>query len=449
MKNPEILIAGGDETFCQNLKKHLSPHEFDVIQAPDKTSVSQFFQQRKPALVVIGSSSPNPEDGLELIDQIRQQDKKIPIILITKHSSETRAIAAFRAEVSDYFKVPFSFEEVAASIGRHLLDHSCLLPEKPASTAPERKNNKAIIGNSAPMREIAHSLSRVAATDSTVLITGETGTGKELTANFIHRKSPRNTMPFVCINCAALPESLIESEIFGYEQGAFTGAVALSRGKFELADRGTIFLDEIANMSHYAQAKILRTIESKEIHRLGGKKVIPLDVRVISATNQDPENLVAEGKFREDLFYRLNVIRIHLPPLRERKDDIPALVEHRINMLNRKFNYNVQGLTDEATACLMRYEWPGNVRELMNALEATFVNHPRRKIAFADLPRQLQKKLKGGNDAPSNERNSILSVLQETKWNKATAARKLNWSRMTLYRKIEKYNIVQTRNPPR
>lgn len=449
MNNPKIMITKGDETLYQSLKNHLAPHRFEIIETIPETHDLQFFQRRRPDLVIIGASGPDPEDGLALVDQIRHQNRTVPIILITRHGSEARAIAAFRAGVSDYFKKPFTLEEVTGSIERHLSACASSPSEKPTSIVAVRKKNMTIIGNSAPMREITNTLARVAVTDSTVLITGETGTGKELAAEFIHRNSQRHRMPFICINCGALPENLIESEMFGYERGAFTGAVTRNRGKFELANRGTVFLDEIADMSPFAQAKILRTIENKEIHRLGGKKFIPLDVRVVSATNKDPEELIGEGKFREDLYYRLNVVRMHLPPLRERKEDIPALVAHGIKTLNRRFNCNVQGLTDEATASLMRYDWPGNVRELMNVLEATFVNHPRRKIGFPELPKQLQQKLRGGHEVPDNERKNILSVLMETKWNKATAARKLNWSRMTLYRKIAKYNIVQTRNPPR
>ena len=449
MKSPEIMIATGDETLCRDLKNHLAPHRFEIIEAPPGTHDLQFFQQRKPDLVIIGASGPDPEDGLGLIDRIRHQNLTVPIILITRHGSEAMAIAAFRAGASDYFNMPFKLEDVISSIERHLSNHGSSPSQKPTSTVTHWEKNKTIVGNSARMWEIKHSLARVAATDSTVLITGETGTGKELAAEFIHRNSPRHRMPFVCINCGALPETLIESEMFGYERGAFTGAVTQNRGKFELAHRGTVFLDEIADMSPYAQAKLLRTIENKEIHRLGGNKFIPVDVRVVSATNQDLEELVGEGRFREDLYYRLNVVRMHLPPLRDRKEDIPALVAHGINMFNRRFNSNVQGLTDEATACLMRYDWPGNIRELMNVLEASFVNHPGRKIGFSELPKQLQQKLRGGQEVPNDERKTILSVLMETKWNKATAARKLNWSRMTLYRKIAKYNIVQTRNPPR
>jgi DNA-binding NtrC family response regulator len=244
-------------------------------------------------------------DELKTVEQIRRQDREVPLLLITRNSSEARVIAALRAGVTDYFKWPVSYEELIASVNRNLSYHKRSLSETGI--------DQPMIGDSAQMQEIKAYLLKVAATDSTVFITGETGTGKELAAELIHRNSSRHKKPFVCINCAALPESLIESEMFGYERGAFTGAIASKRGKFELAVGGTVFLDEIGDMSLYAQAKILRTIERKEVYRLGGNGRIPVDVRVTAATNQDPERLVAEGKFRKDLYYRLNVARVNLP----------------------------------------------------------------------------------------------------------------------------------------
>jgi transcriptional regulator with PAS, ATPase and Fis domain len=239
----------------------------------------------------------------------------------------------------------------------------------------------------------------------------------------------------------------VESEMFGYERGAFTGAVSARLGKFEVANGGTIFLDEISDMPPLAQAKLLRTIESKELYRLGGRRVIPLDMRVTAATNKDPEELIWEGKFREDLYYRLNIARIHLPPLRERKEDLRRLITSGIDKLNQKYGRNVRGLSAEAMVFFMRYDWPGNVRELLNLLEAAFINLPRREIEFADLPKLFQQKLKETENVPTDERKHILSALLETKWNKAEAARKLHWSRMTLYRKITKYRITEQKNP--
>jgi transcriptional regulator with PAS, ATPase and Fis domain len=292
------------------------------------------------------------------------------------------------------------------------------------------------------MQQIKAYIEKVGATDSNVLITGETGTGKELVAELIQQTSPRRPQPFVCINCAAIPDTLLESELFGYEKGAFTGASTLSEGKLKLADGGVIFFDEIGDMSPYAQAKILRAIESREVYRLGGKHRIPLNVRVLAATNHDLEQLVAQGQFRKDLYFRLNVARIHLPPLRERKEDIVPLCRYYLHALNEHFGRHVEGFSDEALACLIRHDWPGNVRELKNLLEATFVNDPTQRISLVDLPEPFRRHVASDRTAP-DERQRLLSALFSTNWNVSKAAQQLHWSRMTLYRKLEKYHIVK------
>jgi DNA-binding NtrC family response regulator len=449
MKSPTILIADGDGALRRNLKNSLIFHDFEVIQAKDKADQQHLFQTKKPDLVIIGSIRRKTDDGLETAGKIRRQHKGIPIILLTEYSSEARVIAALRAGVNDYFKWPFSEKKLIASIQRNLSGF-CRYPEAyPTTVVAYQDYGQPMIGQSKPMREIKAYLLKVASADSTVLITGETGTGKELAAQTIHRQSPRHNKPFVCINCSALPESLVESELFGYNKGAFTGAVAVKPGKFELANKGTVFLDEVGDMNPYAQAKILRSIESKTVEPLGGKKGIPLDLRIIAATNQDPEQLMEDGKFREDLYYRLNVARVHLPPLRQRKGDISRLIAYGIEKMNRCFNRNVKGLTDEAMTILFRYDWPGNVRELMNLIEASFINLPSRHVDFADLPRYFQQRFELMEGISHDERKEIVSALLETKWNKSKAAQKLNWSRMTVYRKISQYNIVEKRNPNR
>ena len=297
MKNPTILIGAEDGELCHHLKGRLVFYEFEVILAKEQTDQQQLFQTRKPDLVIIGTNCRRTDDGLETVGKIRRQHKNIPIILLTEHSSEARVIAAFRAGVTDYFKWPFSEKEVITNIRRNLSDFYRPSEAYSKTIATYRDYNPPMIGQSKPMREIKAYLLKVASTDSTVLITGETGTGKELAAQTIHRKSPRHEKPFVCVNCSALPDNLVGSELFGYNKGAFTGAVAVKLGKFELANKGTVFLDEVGDMNPYAQAKILRSIESKEVEPLGGKKTIPLDLRFIAATNQDPEQLMAEGKF--------------------------------------------------------------------------------------------------------------------------------------------------------
>ena len=432
MKNPTILIVAGDEILRQDLKGCLLAHGFEVIEAPCKGRLRQYFQNSKPNLILIGTNK-KIDNGLKEAKQIHQWNSDVPILLITKYSSEERAIAALRAGINDYFKWPIADEELMAGIHRNLPEHKAYLPEIHIENP--------MIGNSEPMLEIKAILPKVAATDSTVLITGETGTGKELAAEFIHQCSPRGKGPFVCINCAALPESLVESEMFGYERGAFTGAVSTSQGKLEQANGGTVFLDEIVDMSLYAQAKILRVIEKKEVNRLGGNKVVPLDVRITAATNRDPEQLVEEKKFRDDLYYRLNVARVHIPPLRERKEDIRPLVNHTIRELNQRFNRHVEGLTDDAMESLLHYYWPGNVRELKNCLESTYINLLSRRISFMDFPDNFRKRLRFSEEGFTNERDMVLAALSSTNWNKTEAAKKLKWSRMKIYRTLKRHKI--------
>jgi two-component system response regulator HydG/two-component system response regulator AtoC len=261
----------------------------------------------------------------------------------------------------------------------------------------------------------------------------------------IHRNSARRRSAFVCINCAAIPDTLLESELFGYERGAFTGAVCLKEGWLKAANGGTAFFDEIGDMTPYAQAKILRAIETKELQRLGGQKSVPVNVRVVAATNQDLERLMAEGRFRKDLYFRLNVARVHLPPLRDRKEDIPLLLRHYIRESNRRFGRDVEGFTDEAVEVLLRYGWPGNIRELRNLVEAAFLSLPARRVSALDLPEHFVKQLRIKEDLPQEERDRLLAALLATNWNMSKAAQKLQWSRMTVYRKVAKYRILQSK----
>jgi DNA-binding NtrC family response regulator len=449
VKTSEVLIFGKDEIGGQFLKDRFGGNGFKIIETLDQSEAFQIVKNQTPAIVIITSVSNDIKNGLHSVRQIRRINGTIPIIMISRYSSEDNAISAFRAGVTDYFKVPFRLEDVVQSVTRCLNGHASLSSPRSEKNDSGNLLEQKIIGTSKSMQEIRAYLNKVAATDTTVLITGETGTGKELVAELIHRCSPKSDKPFVPINCAALPESLVESELFGYDRGAFTGAVATKPGKFELAAGGSVFLDEIGDMSSFAQAKILRTIENKEVIRLGGKKNIPLEVRVIAATNQDPEELVAFGKFREDLYYRLNVVRLHLPPLRKRKEDIPCLAAHAITKLNQRYQRDISGLTEETLAHLMRYDWPGNVRELINLFEAVYVYPLHKKIDFSNLPLQFRRTLQKSNSTTDNERGSIVSTLISTHWKKAEAASKLKWSRMTLYRKIIKYKIVEQRNPSR
>ena len=305
-----------------------------------------------------------------------------------------------------------------------------------------------MVGDSPPMRAIARQIQRLAPTDSNVLITGGTGTGKELVAELLHRNSRRREGPLVCINCAAIPESLLESELFGFDRGAFTGAQAAYDGKLRLAHGGTLFFDEIGDMSLSAQAKILRVVEAKEVHRLGGTRRIALDVRIVAATNHDLEALVAQERFRRDLYFRLNVASVHLPPLRERTQDVPGLLQHYLGPLNRRLGTRITGFAPDALECLLRHAWPGNVRELKNLVEAVALSAPSGVITRADLPAAFRRRADEGVEAGTHERDRLLSALVSTNWNKSRAAQELHWARMTVYRKMAKYHITRGGKTP-
>lgn len=306
-----------------------------------------------------------------------------------------------------------------------------------------RFDANSMIGSSPTMREIRRDMARVARSASTVLITGETGTGKELAAEFIHENSPRCKNIFVCINCAAIPDSLLESELFGHAKGAFTGAERYRDGLFLSADGGTVFLDEIGDMSLCAQAKILRVIEKREVCRVGANRGTQLDIRFVAATNQDLESMVSRGSFRKDLFFRLNVARVHLPPLRERVEDIPSLLLHYCLHFGDKIGTPVPEFSEECLHCMLTYDWPGNVRELKNLVEGLFLRDLPQRIEAKDLPIALWGHAQKTAGISPQERDTLLAALFECKWNKSEAAKKLHWSRMTLYRKLAKYQIVK------
>lgn len=452
MKKPAILLAEHDKTLRKRWQMLLSDWGAEVIVLSDIGECCRAWHERQDLdLLMLNPSFKVADGGLAVLRGLNQFGPHPPVILLMMNSSEELAIAALRAGVSDYLKAPFSDQELLSSVQRCLARerHSRMVAQKKVRESQASCASKTdlaiggeIIGESSLMREIKTYLLKVSTTESNTLITGETGTGKELVASLIHANSRRRQKPFVCINCAAIPDSLLESELFGYERGAFTGAHALKEGKLRLADGGTVFFDEIGDMSLYAQAKVLRAIESRAVERLGGTRSLPLDVRVIAATHRNLEELITEGKFRADLYFRLNVAKIQLPPLRERKEDLPALCACLISDMNRRFGLAVAGVTEDALAALLRYDWPGNVRELRNVIEAAFVNRPTRAISLADLPAHLHHRPGITAELPQHERDQLLGALFAANWNKSQAAQKLHWSRMTLYRKMTKYHIV-------
>jgi DNA-binding NtrC family response regulator len=307
---------------------------------------------------------------------------------------------------------------------------------------------QSLVGTSPAMQEVRRQVRRAAMTDCNVLLVGETGTGKELAAGFIHGLSRRASRPMVSINCAAIPDTLLESELFGYERGAFTGALTAHDGKLQQAHGGTLFLDEVGDMSPVAQAKVLRVFESKPVYKLGGRTAIASDVRFVAATNGDLAAATAERRFRSDLYFRLNVAQIQLPALRDRPDDIPLLVDHFVRDCNARY-CRQQDLSRSALKQLLTFSWPGNVRELRNLIEATFVNTSSRWMSWSDLPYQFRNSVPAPlEEAELGDRERLLLALAETKWNKSRAADRLHWSRMTLYRKLAKYGVVDAAQKP-
>jgi DNA-binding NtrC family response regulator len=438
-----ILVAHSNEALRQNVRSALSSQEFEVVESLDKNSVFRFVQSQRPDAVIIGPPPGLAMAALETIEQIRHLNRRISIILVTSDSSEELAIGALRAGANDYLKGAYSLEELAASIRRCL--GSILAsgtPAGPESTANSLVDSHPMIGESFSMKGIKSCIGTVASASSNVLITGETGTGKELAAELIHKNSSRHQKPFTCINSAAIPDTLLESELFGYEQGAFTGAHCSTEGKLEQSNGGTVFFDEIGDMTLSSQAKILRAIETKRIHRLGGKKSIFLDIKIVAATNQNLEARVAEGKFRRDLYFRLNVMRIHLPPLRERKEDIPALLQHFLLEMNGLYGKDLEGFAEEALEQLIAYDWPGNIRELKNLLETAFLRATSSCISSRDFPEQFRGRAGGVDNSSHCELDRLLVALLSTNWNKSLAAQKLQWSRMTVYRKMAKYRLL-------
>ena len=303
----------------------------------------------------------------------------------------------------------------------------------------------SIVGVSPAIAALRAYLPKVARSSATVLITGATGSGKERVAQAIHALGPRAARPFVALNCAALPESLIESELFGHERGAFTGALTSTTGHVTRADGGTLFLDEIGEMSGHVQAKLLRVLETRKVQPIGSSRDIRVDIRVIAATNQALESLVSNGTFRQDLYYRLNVARLELPPLKERPEDIPLLVHHAIDALNTRERSTVGDPDAELMRCLVAYDWPGNVRELNNLVEAIFIDPPEGAIGLQHLPPPFRHMFARYRTTLPSERERLASALEHTSWNKAEAARHLNWSRMTLYRRLAKYQLDRSK----
>jgi transcriptional regulator with PAS, ATPase and Fis domain len=402
----------------------------DLLSLLNKGSSNQFLSLADVGLIVLLGPK---RSHLE----VREPE---PVVLVLNADKKlTKALGIARKGAAG---LTGTYSAVAAErLARDLASLVAQSIEAPPNQDCELIDGHHLIGESPDMLEIKSYISRVAPTSSNVLITGETGTGKELVAELVQKNSPRRNAGFACFNCAAIPDSLLESELFGYGRGAFTGAHSAYDGKLESADGGTVFFDEIGDMSMQAQAKVLRLLENKEIQPLGAKRPRKVDFRIIAATNQDVDSPESATRFRRDLYFRLNIGRIHIPPLRERPMDIPLLLSHFLNHLNAQFGRQVEGFSKTAWDHLIAYKWPGNIRELKNVMEALFVNLPRGRVATLELPERMQRQMSSAAILPPDEQRELVRALRSADGNKSKAARQLHWSRMTLYRKMAKYSM--------
>ena len=365
-----------------------------------------------------------------------------PVLYMTAQGSESEAVQALRLGVKDYLKHPATDSAFGAAVAR------CLGPSGRAASAQDAEppSSPALVGQSRSIVALREQIENAARCSSTVLITGETGTGKQLVTECIHRNSGRRDKPLISVNCAAIPDTLLESELFGFEKGAFTGAHERRDGKLRQAHGGTILLDEIGEIAFPAQAKLLGFLEDRLVSRLGASAPLSTDVRVVAATNQNLDEAVRRRLFRCDLFYRLNVVRIRIPPVRERREDIPLLLDHLAKELGTKFGRAAPSFDAEALDLLVRHDWPGNVREMRNVVEALFVTRPAEVVRAEDLPDWLSSPaLASRSTNATHERDALIEALTATNWNKSRAAERLKWSRMTVYRKMARYSIARGR----
>lgn len=452
-KTVELLVVDDDHAHRTMLKTLLSGWGYGITEADDGTTAVAAVEERPFDLVLMDVRMLRMS-GIEAIPKIRQLDPTTPVIVMTAYASVETAVNALKSGAYDYLTKPLDFEKLRLTIDR-VVDHNRLLLENQElkSRFAKRFDRSQIIGNSPAMVQVLERIGQVAPTEATVLITGESGTGKELAAGAVHFNSPRKDGPFVKINCAALTETLLDSELFGHERGAFTGADRRKNGKFLLADRGSIFLDEVSEMSLPMQAKLLRVLQEREFSRVGGEAVIRVDVRVIAATNRGLEEYVREGGFREDLFYRLNVVSIPMPSLSEHREDIPLLSDAFLRQFSEKNRKPLKGFTPEAMNRLVRHSWPGNVRELMNAVESAVVLTRTEYVDVPDLPFVLQNNAdafcepeldgiaSGEMTLEAVEKAVILKTLAATGGNKSETARRLGITRKTLHNKLKLYNV--------
>jgi two-component system nitrogen regulation response regulator NtrX len=450
---PRILVIDDEAAIRDSMRMILEYEGFEFLGAATGEEGIALAEREAIDLVFLDIKMPGM-DGLEVLGRLKAASETLPVVMISGHGTVSTAVDATKRGAFDFIEKPLATERILLTI-RNAVNYTKIEGENRSLTQAV-EGRSLMIGSSRPLREIVDAVRRAAPTSATVLILGESGVGKELVARMIHKQSLRARERFVQVNCAAIPDELIESELFGHEKGSFTGATEKQLGKFELADRGTIFLDEVGDMSLKTQAKVLRVLQEGEVERLGSSRTLKVDVRVIAATNKDLEKEIERGTFREDLYFRLSVIPVFVPPLRDRAEDIPLLVHHFADLFTRENNFRPKRFTPDALSTLERYRWKGNVRELRNTIERVMIMTPRDVISGADLPDIVRG---DGGTFPADDRSDrtgtlrafkesaekafLLEKLRENGWNISKTAEAIGTPRSNLYKKLEQYNIRQ------
>jgi two-component system nitrogen regulation response regulator NtrX len=445
----KVLIVDDDEDIRRSVGDVLCDEGYAVVHACDAGEALHMASRERPSLVLLDIAMPG-RDGVRVLEELRDIWPDMPVVMMSGHGTIATAVRTTQLGARDFLEKPLSVERLLACVGR-------TLDQSRARETGASPHLHEIIGESPPMQRLKDRIALAAPTEGWVLITGENGTGKELVARSVHKKSRRATGPFVAVNCAAIPEELIESELFGHEKGAFTGAVALKRGRFELATGGTLFLDEIGDMSLMTQAKILRVLQEQTLEHLGGTQTIPVNVRVIAATNKDLDQAMADGRFREDLYYRLNVIPFHVPPLRERREDIPLLIERLLDRLCTESGVPRKQASARVVQRLCDYPWPGNVRELQNIIERLVLMTHEQMIDFDDLPPQIASPARDRPRVARSEklaaaraefeRRFLMERLAENHGNISRTAESVGLARESLSRKLRSLGIEVEKRP--
>ncbi|MEE8604116.1 MAG: sigma-54 dependent transcriptional regulator [Candidatus Aminicenantaceae bacterium] len=442
-KKTEILVVDDEDIVRESLHDWLDGVGYDVVVAASAEEALEILKRKKFNIMIADLVMPGM-NGIELMKEAKKIYPTLAAVIITAHATIQTATTAIREGAFDYIEKPFCPEKVELLIEK-LVEHQDLIEENISlrQQIKDKFHFEGIIAKSSKMLKIFELIKTVAPSNATVLITGDTGTGKEIIARAIHHQSKRRSKPFIATSCAALAESLLESELFGHEKGSFTGAVGRKKGKFEAADKGTLFLDEIGEINANTQIHLLRALEEKKITRIGSNEEIAVDVRIITATNKDLRNRVLEGQFREDLYYRLKVVTIKLPPLKDRKEDILPLAEHFLKKYAEENNKDTVNFSPGVIEFMLNYSWPGNVRELENMVEHGVILSKDNAITMAELPQDIiHPTIQKEKTIEAITKNHILNVLEETKGNISKAAAILGIRRMTLYNKLKKYDLT-------